>query len=359
MASRKSTSRIPIDKVNQLIHNCSVGFDSVEFCWHGGEPLLVGKDFYLRVLESQKSVKQSTNIKFQNVIQSNGSLISDEWLDFFQANEIRVGLSFDAPPHVHRTQRPSTNESIDIEQYFSLFKRIKERSLPLGLLCVVTKSNVSLAEEIFQFFSEIGAESYSLLPLISVPSELLPEVPSNDELFDLFKKTFDLWLNSNHSFKCIEPIDSMVQSIVGAYPRLCTYASSCLKRMVAIIPTGEIVPCGSLVSDSFVLGNAFEDTVYRAIHTPKAKALRVSRAEAVKKWCKNCDYISICRGGCRENAYWSSHNYQGCYPYCEARKRTFDYIRDTLNEMLCSKGNMTPPTMSQEKLSPMEVCNGS
>lgn len=359
MASRRNTSRIPIAKVKQFITNCSDGFNHVEFCWHGGEPLLVGMDFYEQVIESERSIQQRCDIKYENHIQTNGMLMTEKWLDFLQTNKIGFGLSFDAPPKIHLSQRPGKEKPVEIEKYLSLFKKIKQRSLPLGLLCVVTKSNVGFGKEIFQFFSEIGADSYSLLPLIPVPSSFQIHTPTNDELFSLFKDTFDLWLNSKHSFKCIEPIDSMVRSILGEHPRLCTYASSCLKRMVAIAPTGEIVPCGSLVSDYFVLGNALQHSVFRAINTQRAKALRTSRAAAVKKWCNDCEYISICRGGCRENAFWSSQSYQGQYPYCDARKQMFNYIRDSLNTILCSNRTLPISHTSQQGMSSMIVCTGS
>lgn len=334
IASRRTTARFPIEKVAMLITNCSKDFDSVQFCWHGGEPLLVGKHFYETVLVAQKMLQQTRDVKFENSIQTNGTLLTENWLDFFKEHNFRIGLSFDAPPDIHERQRLAISGKIGIQDCLKLFQKIKDASFPLGLLCVITKSNVLCGKEIFNFFSEIGVSSYSLLPLIEVPSDSRLAPPNNQELFELYKTTFDLWLFAKHSFTCIEPIYSMVSSILGESPRLCTFASSCLKRMITITSQGDIVPCGSLVSDNFILGNIFEVSLSNAICSKQSLELRQNRASAVRKWCQSCEFVSICRGGCRESAFWFSKNYLGPYPYCEARKQMFRYIRDTLSVIL-------------------------
>lgn len=104
--------------------------------------------------------------------------------------------------------------------------------------------------------------------------------------------------------------------------------------MVAVDPEGGVVPCGSLVSDDFVFGNVLDEPLLRILSKPDAKKFGTFRAQFLNRHCLDCEFISICRGGCRSDAYWHSGRYDGEYPYCEARRRTFEYIRSRLQEIL-------------------------
>ncbi|MDP3956369.1 MAG: radical SAM protein, partial [bacterium] len=168
-ASRQSIKKMPFEKIPDLIKNCAIGFDRVEFCWHGGEPLLAGKEFYRAVVAAQKQESEKRGIVFRNGIQSNGILVDEEWISFFKANDFGLGISFDAPPDTHNLHRNNTAEKV--LEVFSLMRRLE---FHCGMICVVSKHNVGKAEEIFEFFRQQEASSYSFLPLKSVPMPLLP-----------------------------------------------------------------------------------------------------------------------------------------------------------------------------------------
>ncbi|MCL6581109.1 MAG: radical SAM protein [Firmicutes bacterium] len=335
-ASRRSITSIPLDALPTLVRNTAYGFDRVKFIWHGGEPLLSGRCFFETALVTQVRLREHFGTEFENVIQTNGTLLTDTWVDFLKENDFRIGLSFDAPPAVHSAHRPPAGPGPGPEYYVDLFARLKRKGFHVGVLCVVSRHNVSLGREVFEFFSQMGVDSYSLLPLSGMPLESCPEAPSDEELFDLFRTTFELWLAGGHGFKSIEPLDTMVRGLLGEPPSLCVFASSCLTRMIFITPDGSIVPCSSLVADEFVLGNVFAGTVREAMSGSRARRLRRQRGLATAARCGHCAYVSICRGGCREDAYWHSGRYDGPYPYCGARKATFDYLRKRLTALLAA-----------------------
>jgi len=341
LASHNRGMKISAASVGRLIENCSKGFDSIEFCWHGGEPLLAGKAFYESVIAAQQGINATTSgrSKFINCIQSNCLLLNDEWIEFLTANDFRIGSSFEAPWAVHSDHRPlASGEKCSLDAYCRVFRKIKQSALPLGLLCVVTKDNVHKGKEIFELFKSLGVDTYSLLPMIEVPAPTRPPAPGNEELFELFKTTFELWMNEENSFVCIEPIDTMLRSLLGQGPRLCSFASSCLKRMVSVAPDGTVLPCGSL--SSLPLGNIFETPLICILHNDNAKHLRRSRSLSVAKFCGGCRYVSLCRGGCREIAFWHSGEYSGRFQYCEARKQTFAYLEHRLHEILDGKDSV-------------------
>lgn len=328
-ASRKNTKKFEIKNVETLIQNCSIGFDSVEFCWHGGEPLLVGKEFYKAVIEAQKKEKQKRKILFKNNIQSNGMLLDESWFQFIKENDFHLGLSFDVPLDTNLTHR-----KIIPEDALTVFQKVRDHGLSVGVLCVISKLNVRRGEEIFNFFASLGVESYSLLPLKNMPLSKRPSLPDNGELFELYKTTFDLWVEKPNNFLCIEPIDTIIRALLGERPRSCSYSSPCLKRMITVDQEGNVIPCASLVAEKFVLGSILKEPLLWILSGSKTKGLCEIRARHVAERCHNCEFVSICRGGCRADAFWGTGKYDGEYPYCEARKKTFEYIRGRLNTLL-------------------------
>lgn len=332
MASRNGITRMSKSSLPALMRNCAEGHTAVRICWHGGEPLLVKVDFYKTAIQAQRRISAETGTHFKNSIQTNGTLLSPKWVDFFVENDFSVGVSFDAPPEVDQRQRLGKEPSA---RYIArVMEMLKASGMALNFICVVTGLNVRRGAEIFHFFSSIEADSYSLLPIMETSLPGCPKGPTNDELFELYRETFDLWLG-NHKFRAVEPINTMIRSLLkGGVPRLCSFSSACLGNMVTITSKGEVVPCGSLIGPEFVIGNAFSEPVSRALASENASRLRRLRSACVEKYCSDCEFLSVCNGGCREAAFWDSGRYDGKYPYCEARKRTFSYFKGKLTDML-------------------------
>lgn len=325
--------KMSLEEMERLIKNCSVGFDEVKFCWHGGEPLLMGIEFYQKALQVQQKITVNKKIEFKNSIQTNGALLDDEWLSFFRKEKFSVGVSFDAPSEVNQFQR--ARERISETYIFDIAERLKKNNLSFNALCVVSRHNVKRGEEIFNFFKSFNANSYSLLLMMKTSLADCPEQPTNKELFELYKTTFELWLNEKHGFKVIEPIHTIMHSLLGGKtPKLCSFGNHCLIRMITVAPKGNVIPCGSFVSQEFILGNVFKESLLRTLYSKRAENFRSRRERYIKTRCLDCEFVSICRGGCREVAFWHSGNYDGEYPYCQARKETFLYMKNRLKEVL-------------------------
>lgn len=320
--------------IDKVIQNCAFGFDKIKFDWHGGEPLMMGIDYYKNVVRVQRTLANRYGIEFSNTIQTNGTLLGDEYLDFLLENEFKIGLSYDGVPGVTEETRLNHSGIGALDFIYEISDRFRVRRFPLSILCVVSKQNVALGEDIFKFLSAVGVNSYALLPIMEFPREECPKAPSNEEIGDLYKKTFELWASPANPFKTIEPITTIVQSLLsGRTPTLCSFASSCLKRMATITPEGNVIQCGSLCAEEFIMGKIYDSTLKEILASRKARTLREMRTHATTAHCNDCEYINICRGGCRASAYWISGEYGGRYPYCEARKDTFRYIKNRLEEI--------------------------
>ena len=325
-ASRQNEGALKEEDLEPIIKNCSKGFDSVQFHWHGGEPLLSGKSFYEEVLRVQRELPSVT---FLNRIQTNGVLLTPELADFFASHNFHVGISIDAPEDIYPLHR-----GVDICHALKALSLLKERNVSTGVLCVVSKLNVSRVREIFEFYKSIGIGSFGLLPLKEVPLESMPLVPSEDELTNLFKEMFDLWMYEENCFNHIDPIGTMVEGIISGVPRHCSFAASCLGKMITVDQNGNAVPCASLVSPEFILGSLKERPLIEILASKEAESLRKRRANAIAKNCSGCEFVSICNGGCRAEAYWHTGNYEGITPLCGVRKSLFPYIRKVIEEKI-------------------------
>lgn len=327
--SRKNVNRIRIEDIDILIRNCSTGFDSVEFCWHGGEPLLAGMPFYQEVLRIQNRERNLRGIVFRNNIQTNGLLLDDAWLDFISGNDFHLGISFDAPPDTNEIHR-----GVATDRMVEICTHIKKRGIPLGVLCVVTAYNVGMGEEIFRYFSALGVGSYSLLALKHVPLKNGLKAPNNEELYQLYRDTFEVWAGEPSPIRHIDPLETMIEGLLSGCTSLCSFNSSCLERMLTITQDGEVVPCSSLVEDNFVLGNIFAEPLVDMLQGDKTAGFRSLRNESVARYCQKCEFVRICGGGCRADAFWFIGRYEGEYPFCDARRKTFKYLKDRLDLLL-------------------------
>ena len=159
-----SNRRMSLDMVSQVIAKALDYADRVGLIWHGGEPLLMGIQFYEKVVELQKRYKREGQT-IKNNLQTNGTLISQEWVDFFKANDFHVGVSLDGPPEVHNETRVFRSGQGSFEQVMRGIRLLRENGVKFGVLAVITKETMRLgAKRFLDFFIENGIFNIGILP---------------------------------------------------------------------------------------------------------------------------------------------------------------------------------------------------
>lgn len=290
------------DTLYTLIDNSLDVFNNVHFIWHGGEPLIPGVGFYETLIELQSELKEADQ-RITNSIQSNLTLLDDDFLDFFQQHDFKIGTSIDGPREIHNRTRVYHDGSGTFDDVMHAIGELKAIGITPGAIAVITKENVDHCEEIYRFFKQ-EAIPFKLNPVFECgrAKEYSCDLSVKSERYsEAMIKLFDLWVSEPKHFP-IDTFDEIVGNIVTGKPRLCSYTYSCQEKYFAVASNGDVYPCGRFDGEKqFRFGNINSDD-FDMILTSDLRNAMVSRADKIGA-CAPCEYKTICNGGCPHNAY--------------------------------------------------------
>jgi uncharacterized protein len=317
------------------------------FIWHGGEPLLMGLPFFQKVVEIEKPLRDA-GYCITNGIQSNGTLINEDFLDFLEEqNDFNVGLSLDGPQEMHDAIRPYNDGSGSFKDVYRTVKLFQKRNEKLkkegkkiylggGVICILNRLNIDRIEELYKFFHEENI-SVKVNPLIksgrAVP--IYKDISINPKEFgEAMIKLFEIWFYDHKQRIDIDPFDLLMGNIMTKVPHGCQYGESCQNHFISIGPTGAVYPCGRFDgTPEFYLGNINEQSIEEINKHPVKEQFKKRSYETVKG-CEPCEYKDICNSGCAHNAYMIRGNIMDRDYYCAGEKMLFKHIEDALHKEL-------------------------
>ncbi len=278
----------------------------VNFIWHGGEPLLLGQEFFKRALTLQEKFLQPRQYVI-NSVQTNGTLLTDDWCDFLRRNRFTVGLSIDGPEQIHNLNRSYASGRGSYDDVVRGVGLLKRYELNFGILLVLNQNTRKLtARQIFDFvLNDLGVKTFSFLPAVpdNIPGELSGERVTTD-FFDMAQydefmtEIFDHWFALDDPEVRIRELDGILRSIMGGNPQLCTLAGSCIGENYHIEPGGDIFHCDKYVGDpAYHLGNVLTDDFDGILQTDKFRGLIADECRSQARLAC-CPHHAICNGGC-------------------------------------------------------------
>ena len=331
-----SNRRMSLDTVSQIIKMALDYADRVEFIWHGGEPLLTGIQFYEKVVELQKRYRREGQT-IENDLQTNGTLISQEWVDFFKANDFKVGVSLDGPPEVHNANRVFRNGQGSFEQVMRGVRLLRENGVEFGVLAVITKETVRLgAKKFLDFFIENGIFNIGILrqrpALIIGRTDALPR-----EEFDKFAiELLDYWYSLDDPRIRIREFDSILSRILGTRSRVCIFNGDCVGKYLGITPDGDVYHCDKFMFDyRYKLGNTREQTFEEMLNPMNPKLIRIRLEFEGTKKSISCKYSKICNYGCPKDRYVLSkvYNEEGTCGWCNVIDHIYKRVMKDLGKI--------------------------
>lgn len=319
---------VELIEINKGLHKIET-----HITFHGGEPLLVGEEL-LRKAFSVVNKYENTVIS----VQTNGTLVTDEYIRLFKEFDVHVGVSLDGPKHMHDAYRKNYG---GVGTYDVIMKNIHnmiENGVIVGALATVTDISVKEPEEFYQFFIDNNLP-FSFNPCFTDPSaKSTYNVLNINEYIEFYKKMFDLWINDNSNnipISCFERIISAMAIKKEVWMEVCSFIPDCSKTTVAIDTNGDFYRCLHYCMDGLHgIGNIFKDKLEIAL----VDAAMSTRWAAIKNTeCKNCDIQEYCYGGCPYVAETLNGTINSKADTCLSQKAIVHYIYSYIKQNYSKK----------------------
>lgn len=319
-----STKVMTVDTVEKLYKSVFPYYKSVSITWHGGEPTLLGYEFYYKVLEMQIPYIES-GIQIKNHIQTNGTLLTDELIDLFKRFDFNIGLSYDGV--TNDITRGQTSKVL------SCITHLQEKGFKVGVITVVSKANINYLKENYEKAKQmrIGLQLNHFVDDIrsSIPELKLSVKEYTVEMF----KLFEYWFNDVNCCINLNPFTNFILEYLFKKPLLCT-RSSCLRCYLCITADGRVTPCDTEFPEKYCYGNISEYIDIRNIYQSQGFINLISASIKRRQKCKDsCELYDYCNGGCNHSALVESGLENNGGFSCESYKSLFGKILIYLNKI--------------------------
>ena len=296
------------------------------FAWQGGEPMLMGLDFYKKVVELQKKYGTDGQV-ISNSMQTNAILINDEWARFFSENKFLIGISIDGPKELHDYYRKDFSGSGTFDRVMRAIQNCKKHKAEFNTLTLVNNKTADHPDHIFDFLIENNIRYMQFIPCVErdpATGKIADFSVKPQQLADFCCRIFDRWLEFGPEKLSIRDFDSILSVCITGRHTICTFAKQCAGYVV-IEHKGDCYPCDFFVTPQLYMGNILE-TPLKDIATCKKKTNFNRAKQKLPSQCLVCRYLDICRGGCQKDSAALGENWAGKPSYfCDAYKKFFDH----------------------------------
>jgi uncharacterized protein len=306
--------------------------DHIGFGWQGGEPTLMGLDFFRNVVRYQREFGRGQTV--QNGLQTNGLLLNPEWAKFLKDHQFLVGLSIDGPEHVHDKYRRTKGGQPTWTKVHENGRMLLREGAAVNALSVLTDYSVRFPEEIYHFHKEMGFTHMQFIPCVETdknnPKIAAPFSVSPENYGDFLCTLFDLWradFNSDQPTTFVRFFDSVFHSYVGYEPPLCTLMREC-GIYVVVEHNGDVYSCDFYVEPQWKLGNVHEDQIIELLNCETQKRFG-ERKLKLEKSCLGCEWLAYCRGGCPKDRSNDPRD-KNVSHFCGAYKKFFNHAHGEL-----------------------------
>ena len=326
--------------------------NQVLFTWHGGEPLLRSIDFYRKALSLQQ--KYAGGRRIDNVIQTNGTLLTDEWYEFFAQNHWLVGISIDGPQPDHDHYRLTAAGKPSWKKVMQGIKLLKKHGVEWNAMAVVNAYNANHPLEFYRFFKENGCQFLQFTPIVErltrhEDGRTLASLADKDE-FSLSEASvapeqwgyflcaiFDEWVRKDVGKIFVEIFDCTLANWMGISPGICAYSKECGHAGV-MEHNGDVYSCDHFVFPEYKLGNIRDHSLIDMLYGEQQQEFSRLKHSSLPRQCKECDMEFACHGECPKNRFMkdkygdSGLNYlcPGYYHYYQHVAPYMDYMKQEL-----------------------------
>lgn len=290
----------------------------VLFTWHGGETLLRDISFYRKALYFQQ--KYGRGRRIDNSLQTNGTLLNDEWCRFFKDNNFLIGISIDGPEHCHDHYRKNKGGKDTFNQVMKGIELLQKHGVEFNTLSVINDYNVDYPLEIYNFFKEIGSKYMQLSPIVEKITQSRPDglhllppdgLGSDDAVLapwtvdakkfgEFYIAIFDEWVKKDVGKYYVQLFDAALAGTIGEQPGVCIFGETC-GHATAMEFNGDVYACDHYVFPEYKIGNIKTHTVYEMVFSEKQLRFGADKRDTLPTQCKQCEFLKLCHGECPKN----------------------------------------------------------
>lgn len=330
----------------------------VLFCWHGGETLMRPISFYRRAIELQR--KYARGRRIDNTIQTNATMLTDEWCEFFRENNFLVGVSIDGPQEFHDEYRRTATGKPTFHKVMQGIRLLNKHNVEWNALAVVNDFNADYPLEFYNFFKDIGCHYIQFTPIVERRIErndglsLAPGMEEGGELVD-FSVTpeqwgkflctiFDEWVRHDVGTYFIQIFDATLANWAGVQPGLCSLAKECGHAGVMEF-NGDVYSCDHFVYPEHLLGNINEKTITEMMYGEKQREFAKLKHELLPQQCRECQVEFACHGECPKNRFTrDKYGNPGLNYLCKGYRQFFEHVKPYMDFMKGELDAKRPPS---------------
>jgi len=331
----------------------------ITFSWQGGEPILLGVEFFKQAVLLQK--KYSNGKKIENTFQTNGVLLNDEWCDFFKENNFLIGLSIDGPEELHNKYRLYKGGQLSFEKVMNGLRFLQKHNVEFNTLTCVQRDNSYQPREVYNFLKEIGSTFLQFIPIAEREAvnknEMLSLVSPDYKdkaivtdwsveplQFGKFLTTiFDEWVRKDVGKYFVQIFDVALEIWYTGQASLCIFKDTC-GRAMAIEHNGDIYSCDHFVYPENKLGNLMEESLSKIVDSDQQVKFGNDKKNTLPKYCRECEVRFACNGECPKHRFIKTPDGEDGLNYlCAGYKYFFNYINPYMNFMVTQLKQQLPP----------------
>jgi uncharacterized protein len=357
----------------------------VSFAWQGGEPTLLGVEFFEKVVDYQS--KYGDGKKIDNGFQTNGILLNDRWCEFLKTNDFLVGLSIDGPEEIHNRYRVNQGGRGSFKQVMRGLEFLKKHGVEFNTLTVVQRDNSQKPLDVYHFLKEVGSGFMQFIPIVERTTQdpnqdglklISPDYRKSAEVTgwsveasaygDFLIGIFDEWVRMDVGQYFVQMFDVALESWMGMPASICVFNETCGTAM-AIEHNGDVYSCDHYVYPENRLGNIMEAPLDSIISNPLQIKFGQDKRTKLPEYCKQCDVRFACHGECPKHRFIKTPDGEDGLNYlCAGYKKFFNHIDPYMRFMANELKFQRPPAnvmawtaekdkgFSSLKLSPNDPC---
>lgn len=313
----------------------------VTFAWQGGEPTLMGLDFFKRAVAYQQQYRKP-GTRIHNAFQTNGVLLDDDWCHFFREHDFLIGLSVDGPEELHDRFRVDKGGNPTHHKVMHAAELLKKHRVEYNTLTTVHAGNVEHPVEVYRFLrDDMGSRFHQFIPIVERDNDtgyqegdkVTNRSLTGEQFGDFLCAIFDEWVRRDVGRVFVQIFDVALAAWTGNRPGLCVFEETCGSAL-AMEHNGDLFSCDHFVEPNYRLGNIQEIPLVDMVTSPQQIQFGLDKRDTLPKYCRECEVRFVCNGGCPKDRFIQTPDgEEGLNYLCAGFKQFFTHINRPMQIM--------------------------